>query len=232
MDAAGRARRAARDEVEDISPRRLADVIDDHLGSASMVPGALTLLSARAVAAAGPDAPRSGEDPGPSGIERRAAGVQLIYEGLRITRRLVREDPWAGTAAGDPGDIDADLDVLAADVLVARGFSLLARTEAATSAVETVRAFGREQTDGLAGRSSPARSLEANVFELAAVAGARAVSSETPVPLRQYVVGLARAHSERPLAPVPDILPDAIEEVLTRVSEPRRPEGPRAQSPD
>jgi hypothetical protein len=232
MDAAGRARRAARDEVGDISPRRLADVIDDHLRSASMVPGTLTLLSTRAIVATGPDAYRGPGGVDPAAVERRAAGVQLIYEGLRITRRLVEEDPWERVTTDASADVAADLDVLAADVLVARGFALLARTEAATLAVETVRAFGREQTDDLAGRPSRDRVLEANVFELAAVAGARAAGPETPVALRQYVVGLARAHAQRPLAPAADLLPESIEEVLARVSEPARPEGPRAQSPD
>ncbi|MFB6217787.1 MAG: hypothetical protein ABEH77_01185 [Halobacteriaceae archaeon] len=228
MDAARRARSAARDHVEDISPPRLAAAIEDRLGAASMVPGVLTLLSARAVATTGP-----GNAPSPPGdaVERRAAGVQLIYEGLSLTRSLVAENPWSDAAA-EPGAVPADLDVLAADILVARGFSLLARTDAARPAVETVRAFGREQTDSLAGRSPTAQPLEANVFELAAVAGATAAGHATPPPLRQYAVGLARANPETPLAPAPEFFPDTVEEVLRRVSEPRARERPAPQSPD
>jgi hypothetical protein len=230
MDAAGRARSAARDHVDDISPRRLAVVIDDRLGEASMVPGVLTILSARAVAAAGPE-PRATADGGidTREVERRAAGVQLIYEGLRLTRGLVDADPWAGV---ESEEIPADVDVVAADVLVARGFSLLARTSAATLAVETVREFGSEQADGLAGRPTAARALEANVFELAAVAGATAVGPETPLALRQYAVGLARAHDETPLAAATDLLPETIEDVLERVSEPPTPDRARPRSPD
>jgi len=81
----------------------------------------------------------------PDTVVDRAAGVQLIYEGLRLTRSVAHEEPWV-TAATQESDIDADMDVLTADVLVARGFALLACTDAAAAAVEVVRAFGRDQT--------------------------------------------------------------------------------------
>ncbi|MFC7047022.1 hypothetical protein ACFQH6_17920 [Halobacteriaceae archaeon GCM10025711] len=182
MEEAARARSAAREAIEDITPAPLRTVIDDRLARDSMIPGVLTLLSAQVVDGTA--------DPGE--VERRAAGVQLIYEGLRLTRTLVTGAAWLGDAGSTPEDVD----VLAADVLVARGFRLLARTEASAKAVDTVQAFGREQTDRHVRGTTAVRSLEANVFELAVIAGATAAGHETPLALRQYVVGLAEAFGD------------------------------------
>jgi hypothetical protein len=206
MEEAEQVRAAAREAVADIEPDGLRAAIDDHVASSSMLPGVLTILSARVVDGAVSDHAAS----------RRAAGVQLIYDGLRVTRSLVAAEPWADTDADDPS---SDLDILAADVLVARGFRLLARTEAAEQAVEAVRAFGREQTDQHADRTPTDRSLEANVFELAAIAGGSTSGSEAPVPLRQYLVGLADNHGE-PLPDAADALPDGVEDVMARVGTP------------
>jgi len=207
MEEAEQTRAAALEAVADIEPDGLRAVIDDHVASSSMLPGVLTMLTARVVDGNADE----------QAVSRRAAGVQLIYEGLRITRDLVATEPWADTDESDPDD---DLDVLAADVLVARGFRILARTEAAGHAVETVREFGREQTDVQEGRTPTAQTLEANVFELAAIAGGTAASSETPVALRQYVVGLAANHGTPPLAAATDALPDGVDEVMARVGGP------------
>ncbi|WP_255192462.1 DUF7114 family protein [Natronobeatus ordinarius] len=170
MEQAASCRRAARDAVSDVEPPRLHDVITGTLDGASMTPGVLTLQSAAAI------------DPGVdrSGIAHHAAGVQLIYEGLRLTRTLAHDEPWThGDANGD-----GDLEILAADILVARGFYLLARTDAAGKAVRTVQAFGRDQTR----RDQPGAdvdrldsNLERDVLELAVLTGAAAVGS-TPTP--------------------------------------------------
>lgn len=220
MEEAARVRGGAQEAVADIVPDRLRGVIDDRLAVGSMIPGVLTVLSARLV------------DPGaePAIVNRRAAGVQLIYEGLRLTRSLVHDNPWAN--AGIQADTQADIDVLAADVLVARGFRLLARTEAAEVAVTTVQAFGREQTDVLAGRDSASRTLETNVFELAVVAGSTVNGGETPLPLRQYAVGLARARGTPPLPIAAEGLPERIEDVLARVGEPVAADAASPRSPD
>ncbi|MUV60680.1 hypothetical protein GJ634_08010, partial [Halobacterium sp. CBA1126] len=100
MEEAEQARAAARDAVADIEPDGLRAVIDDQVASSSMLPGVLTVLSARVVDGSVDD----------DAVTRRAAGVQLIYEGLRTTRDLVAEEPWAHTDEQDPSD---DLDVLA-----------------------------------------------------------------------------------------------------------------------
>lgn len=219
MEEAARARRGAREAVVDIVPDRLREVIDDRLAQGSMIPGVLTILSAQLVD------PTADADE----VESRAAGVQLIYEGLRLTRSLVREEPWAGDDV--PDDIPADVDVLAADVMVARGFRLLAQTEAADRAVETVRRFGREQTQ-TEDHDTPDMGLEACVFELAVVAGATVAGEDPPLPLRQYAVGLARARGDPPLPVAEEGLPERIEDVLHRVGDNAVADGVRSRSPD
>jgi hypothetical protein len=203
MDEAAQARTAARAAIEGITPDHLQAVLDSHLARASMIPGVLALLSARVV----------GGDAEESTVTDRAAGVQLIYDGLRLTRSLVETEPWAHTG----GRLEDDMEILAADVLVAQGFHLLAHTEAADKAVETVREFGREQTDIRERRGSSARSLEANVFELAVIAGATATGNEAPLSLRQYVVGLAQSNGDPPLPESTVGLPEGIEDVMRRV---------------
>ena len=185
MDDAVRARNAAREALRDVEPPRLHDALDDRLADASMIPGVLALLSARTL------------DPGidTDAVSERAAGVQLIYEGLRLTRTLAHEEPWATAGTGD---IAADLDILAADVLVARGFYLLARTEAADRAVEVVRAFGRDQTLRRDSDDPAAldRNLEADVLGLAVVAGTTAVGRDPSPALLEYAADLAREYDD------------------------------------
>lgn len=188
MEEAAAIRRAALDAVGDVEPAGLRERIGSYLDDASMVPGVLTLLTVRsATDRTLTDTESDQLDP----IARRAVGVQLIYEGLRLTRELAHTEPWT-TGDGD----EADLDVLVADVLVSRGFFLLARTEAAEAAVETVRAFGRDQTVRREmDNSSLDNNLEADVLELAVVAGT-AVGGQTATPgLREFAASAARESS-------------------------------------
>jgi hypothetical protein len=248
MDDAVRVRDAAHEAIDDIEPDRLREVLSDRLSDAPMTPAVLALVSARA--------PDTGVETETDGLVERAAGVQLIYEGLRLTRSLAHEEPWTRTAAGDDagdtaerssassqtpsddngtpkesraagkagdsevlrasgsqtpsddtterssassqtqsGDIDADLDVVAADVLVARGFYLLARTDAADRAVDVVRAFGRDQRLGRregADVDALDRNLEADVFALAVVAGMTAVGATPSPAVLEYAAELGR----------------------------------------
>ena len=173
MEEAAAVRRAASEATADVVPAELRETIEDHVADGSAVPGALTLLSARAVSGEDPDAP----------VEQ-AAGVQLIYDGLRLTRAVARSNPWrepdavAADGNGAPADDDADMAILAADVLVSRGFYLLARTAAAEEAVGVVRAFGRDQTDREAATTDRAadldRRLEDDILELAVTTGVTA----------------------------------------------------------
>ncbi|MEF8775611.1 MAG: hypothetical protein V5A43_03790 [Haloarculaceae archaeon] len=199
MEEAAAVRRAARDAVEDVEPAPLREHIEHHLAEASMVPGVLTILCVRAVDERPGDDRTRGSLADP--VAKRAAGVQLVYDGLRLTRRLATEEPWGQDptvgegATGDATATDDNVAILAADVLVARGFYLLARTEAADAAVGVVRGFGRDQTlrrrrpdDGLD------RNLEADVLELAVVAGATLAGGQATPGLRDYAAGLANGH--------------------------------------
>jgi len=177
MEDVDAVRRAALDAVDDVEPAGLRDDLRAVIEDGSMVPGVLMVLTARA----------GGADAESEGVAERAAGVQLIYEGLRLTRRLSHEEPWR-----DGGRADADMAVLAADVLVARGFYLLARTDAATDAVRVVRAFGRDQTDRRSHEQPELdANLEADVLELAVVAGAATTDVETLSDLRAVAADLA-----------------------------------------
>jgi hypothetical protein len=163
MDDVEWARTAATDALSDIDPAGLRRRAETYIDEGSTAPAVLTLVAARAVE---PSIDRDA-------VAERAAGVQLIYEGLGLTRRLSETEPWTDPTRDSD---EADLDVLVADVLVARGFYLLARTEAADRAVETVRSFGRNQTAVLeapdVADEPPDNHLEESVFGLAAEAGA------------------------------------------------------------
>ncbi|KZN25426.1 hypothetical protein A4G99_02735 [Haladaptatus sp. R4] len=196
MEEAVRARGAAREAIEDITPAHLRDHIDGLLQSSTVVPGVVTLLSARAV--------ESGAKTGD--VEARAAGVQLIYEGLGLTRTLARDEPWNG----EQPYIESNIAVLAADVMVSRGFSLLARTEAADTAVRTVKSFGRDQTE-----RRTEHALETDVFELAMVAGTTAAGHEVPTGIRRYAEQLATSVANRDST---ELLFDEAVDTLTKLS--------------
>lgn len=167
MEEAAAVRRAASESLTDVVPEELRRTIDEYVADGSVVPGVLTLLSAYAVT-----------DKNPDDLVEQAAGVQLIYDGLRLTRDLAQEDPW------DSDDRDAaDMAILGADVLVARGFYLLARTDAAEDAVGVVRGFGRDQTTRESASADRAAELDGNletdVLELAIVTGVSASGGRT-----------------------------------------------------
>jgi len=207
MDTAARARAAAQEVVGDIEPQHLREVLFDRLDGASMAPGELVFVSAQATE------PRVDLER----LSRRAAGVQLMYEGLRLTRTIAHDEPWADT---DADVIDADVDILAADVFVSRGFYLLARTEASTAAVETVQAFGRDQTLGRRSDTDTAsldRNLEADIFALAVRAGVTAVDADPSAELLSFAADLARTEG-RGLSTADSMLSDATVSRLTELS--------------
>lgn len=262
MQEAVAVREAALDAVDDVVPEALRSEIEAFVADGSLVPGVLTLLSARAAgahsaedaegvdSAGGAEGARDDGDSGagegiepagdldataadangataaayagdPDGLAGRAAGVQLIYDGLRLTRRLVHAEPWPEAGgSGNPGSLDgegvaADMDILVADVLVARGFYLLARTEAATVAVDVVRSFGRDQTERREAADPAAldRELERDVLRLAVVAGVTAAGREPSAP--DALVGdLAAAYDDG--FPAPEALFD--QQVRDRVA--------------
>jgi len=213
MDDAARARDAACEALADVEPEQLRETLEDRIANAAVTPGVLALVTARAV----------DPDVDPDAVVDRAAGVQLIYEGLRLTRSVAHEEPWV-TAATQESDIDADMDVLTADVLVSRGFSLLACTDAAAAAVEVVRAFGRDQTVREREGTDPAaataldRNLEIDALELAVVAGTTAVGGEPPEELLTYARELA-ADYDGEFPPPGRALPETTADRIADISE-------------
>jgi len=200
MDEAGATRRAALGAVQDVEPAGLHDRIAEWLDQGSMVPGVLTIRFARATASTVSPAADELADP----VGERAAGVQLIYDGLRLTRRLASEQPWEN-GAGE----ESNLDILVADVLVARGFYLLAKTEASDRAVETVRAFGRDQTvQRENGDDSLARNLEIDALELAAVAGTTLGDRRVSPSIQSFAAELAENNTADGFPPVERSLAD------------------------
>ncbi|MFD1565584.1 hypothetical protein ACFR99_18800 [Haloarchaeobius amylolyticus] len=237
MEKADSCRRAAVEAVADVEPPRLYEYIESVLDRASMVPAALTLESAAAMApeshvfeaedgrrgereseADGDHARASDRDPDTGSIVTHAAGVQLIYEGLRLTRSLAHDEPWTAT---DSDAAEGDLAILAADILVARGFYLLAHTDAAGKAVRTVQSFGRDQTRrtelesettaGIGADDTAPESIDANlerdVLELAVRTGAVAVD-ETPAPWLLTAAADLAAAAGTSFPPVTECLTD------------------------
>jgi len=89
MEEAVVVRRVAREAVADVEPVRLRENLTTHIDDGSVAPGVLTVLVGRSD---GVDASDAGD-----GLLERAAGVQLVYDGLRLTRRLADEVPWRDT---------------------------------------------------------------------------------------------------------------------------------------
>jgi hypothetical protein len=200
MEEAAAVRRATEEAIRDIEPDRLRADIRTRVEEMSTTPGVLTLLSARA-------APRT--DP-PDGVAELAAGIQLVYEGLRLTRELAHDEPW------ERGDRETgDLAIVLADVLVSRGFFLLARTEAAQSAVSMVQAFGRDQTYRVRGEEPPTTEfdLDVDVLELAILTGQAAAGEPLPSNARGFATEMVDAHGSH-LPPVEDILAKSTHERL------------------
>jgi len=200
MEEVAVVRQAALAGVDDIEPERLGARIDARLDDASFAPGVLTLVTATAAR----------DQPASDGDADRAAGVQLIYEGLALTRQLAHDDPWTD------GDRDAaDLDILIADILVSRGFYLLARTEAAAAAVDVVRAFGHDQTTlRTTGDDSLDGELERDICELAVVAGVTAGGHQPTSGLRSFAADLAAGGLPAETAMADD---DVTETLLTHI---------------
>ncbi len=187
MDETAHARAAFRDGISDITPDALRARLGGVLEAASMTPGALTVLTATAL-----DDSIEGDV-----AARRGAGVQMSYEGLRLSRELIQTDPWA---KGNRSE--GDMDAIAAEVLVARGFEYLAHTVVADDVVEAVRRFGRDQTR----REEPGadfdaldRGLEADFVSIAVRSGADIALGSVPEEIETLADELARELGTVPL---------------------------------
>lgn len=199
MDEAARARTAFRDGIADIGPEALRERLEGVLAAASMTPGALTVCTAATL----------GESVGPDAAAQRGASLQMTYEGLALSRELIDADPWTN---GDRSN--GDMNAIAAEVLVARGFERLAATAVAADVVEAVRRFGRDQTrreDPEADRAALDRGLETDFIRIAVVAGADLALGSVPEGIGPFADALAGELRTDPLSP-PDVALDGLEE--------------------
>ena len=187
MDAAGRVRRAALETLTEIEPPTLAAELKAILREASMVPGLVTIRTAEQLGGGGVTEP----------VLDRAVGVQLSYEGLRLTRQLIREEHRYDVA--EP--TEEYLSLVAGEVLVSRGFGELAETPVAGQAIEIVQRFSRNQTVDYRDDGVPptAPSLEFDVVRLAVDTGATAVLDHVPPFLEEYGRNLAAELERDPL---------------------------------
>lgn len=166
MDDAARVRSETLRTVRDVSPEKLGDRISALLCEAEWTPALVSVASAR----------HHGADPTEGRPFESAASVQQIYVGLAITRELIESTPWGSATDAT----EADIDIIAADVLVAKGMAQLAETDAAMAAVEVVREFGQFEAERSAeAAQTGARPLEECILELAVHVGA----SEAGVPV-------------------------------------------------
>ncbi len=187
MEAGPTVRSAARQVIGDVDPVRLGSVLEARIDTASMVPGAVTVITAERL---------GGAEARDAAIDR-AVGVQLCYEGLRLTRTLIREEERYD--AEDP--TEDYLDLVAAEVMVSRGFVELAETAVADNAIGIVRRFSRQQTESYATGQRDA-ALEHDVVSLAVAAGATVVLEAVPSAVEEQGRRLAAAVARDPLPPV------------------------------
>lgn len=196
MDPAGRVRRAALEMLAAIEPDELAEELQDIVKAASMVPGVVTIRTAERL---------GGHPAGGSAIDR-AVGVQLSYEGLRLTRELIRDEERY--AVEEP--TDSYLALVAGEVLVSRGFGELAETPVAGGAIDIVQRFSHNQTLDYREDATPGtagRSLEYDVVELSVAAGATAVLDHVPPFLDEFGGTLATELDQEPMPSVADVDP-------------------------
>lgn len=191
MDETAHARAAFREGISDVTPDTLRTRLEEVLETASMTPGALTVLTATVL-----DESTEGDV-----AAQRGAGVQMSYEGLRLSRELIRTDPWTN---GD--DSNGDMNAIAAEVLVARGFEYLAHTVVAGDVVDAVRRFGRDQTrreEPGVDRAALDSGLEADFVRIAITAGADIALGTVPDGIESFAEEVAADLGTEPL-PEPD----------------------------
>ena len=194
MEPPARVRRAALSALADIEPDSLGTELQDIVRDASMVPGVITVRTAQRV---------TGNDDHASAVSR-GVGVQLSYEGLRLTRQLIREEEQYAQS----GATDSYLSLVGAEVLVSRGFEELAETPVAEQAIQVVQRFARNQTidyrDGMyAGTAG--QSLERDAVALAVAAGATTILDHVPAYLNDFGESLAVELDREPFPPVNEV---------------------------
>lgn len=187
--------------LDDIEPVPFGERLYSVLEGVSLTPGVLTVKTARAIEPS-VDVEASAQ---------RGVGVQLSYEGLRLTRSILRNRDWEAT--DERGTYYENL--LASSVLVSRGFYYLADTGVADQSVSIVRRFGRNQTYEQQPEAADLEdSLEVDVVKLAVNAGADIAMGTIPPSVTSYGDTLARELESEPL-PGPDEALTGVEERIS-----------------
>lgn len=192
---------ALADALEGFDPAPFGDRLEGVVAGEPLTPGVLTVRTARTLDGTVDE----------RAAARRGAGVQVSYEGLRLTRSTLRGEDWENLETQE-----YHLDLLVAGTLVARGCNLLARTGVVDQAVGIVRRFGRAQTHLQTGDfEATGHSLEVDVVELAVAAGADLALGTVPPAVAALGETLATELEAEPL-PEPAVL-DGIEERFAHV---------------
>jgi hypothetical protein len=190
--------------LADLEPPAFQSHLRTTIGDVSLTPAVLTVRTARALE------PSVDED----ASALRGAGVQLTYEGLRLTRSILSDGPWSSSE----GRTNYYLDLLAAAVLVSRGYYYLADSGVSAEAVEAARRFGRYQTYDQNGDLTDGEySLERDFITLAVNAGADLALQTVPSSVTAYGENLARDIGTAPLAE-PESALDGVEERITTLA--------------
>ena len=211
MEAVGALREALEGSLAELEPLLFRRRVTAAVGERPLLPGVLTIRVARRI-----DATTDVQ-----AAATRGAGVQMCYEGLELTRSVLRTEPWE-----DPDGTETyHQKLLVAEVLVSQGFNLLAETGVVTDAVAIVRRFGRTQTnlDDL-GHRHDEEPLEVDVLELAVNAGADLVMDGVSSSVCAHSGDIARELLEYPL-PDPDQL-NAVDDQLDALAADARVTGP------
>lgn len=192
--------------LADVEPPAFQERLQRVITDGSLTPAVLTVHAARALD------PTADVD----ACTRYGAGVQLTYEGLRLTRSILDDEAW---------DLDGDrqtyyLDLLAAAVLVSRGYYYLADTGVSQDAVDAARRFGRYQTYAQNDRlAEDEYSLEADFVALAVRTGADFALGTVPPSITAYGESLADDIGQDPL-PDPDTALDGVPQRLRTLGSP------------
>lgn len=189
------------ESLGDVEPRPFRDRLYSKISGISLTPGVLTMKTAHTI------------DPSldSAATAHRGAGVQLSFEGLRLTRSIIQEQPWDELDDPEP----YYLDLLAANVLVSRGFYHLTGTGVAEQSIEIIQRFARNQT--YVQQSTPElleAPLEIDIIKLAVNAGADMAMQSIPTAVSSYGDTLAHELEQDPL-PQPEDALGGVEEQIT-----------------
>lgn len=201
-----------KESLNDIEPAPFRERLQSVISAVSLTPGVLTVKTARALEPSVDTAAAA----------QRAAGVQLTFEGLRLARSNIREEPWKVSEKVD----GYHLDLLAANVLFSRGFYHLANTGVADETIALIQRFARNQTHEQEARPEQAEApLEVDIIKLAVNAGADMALGTVPPTVSTCGESLARELNQEPFLEPEEALTGVEERIASLVGPPEMAEG-------